>query len=201
MSGDELTAFLADIILTRYGIAPQRVHAFIRDGAAVNGKATRNLRPVCNRAVDAICSSHTACLSGGQLSKDSLPQARDFVSKWSQMMSTSNIAKMQWKLLIGRSAKTKSMVRWGAEYDVVRDVLVNFGSVEDLLNRGDIQFAENLRAEMRLLLAGGPLNADGITPRDNLRLQLALYHDIGIHIFNFVYDYEGDAFLSPFVYG
>eukprot|EP01033_Poteriospumella_lacustris_P010251 gene10251-gene11043 len=100
MNGDELTAFLGVIMLTRFGIAPRRVHAFIRDGASANGVATRNIKLVCNRSIDVICSSHTACLAGGKLNKLSVPLASEFVSKWSQMMSSSNIAKQEWKAMV-----------------------------------------------------------------------------------------------------
>lgn len=133
MTGETLSGFLAQVVLTDYSIAPIRIHAMVRDGASVNGVATRNMQGICVRSVDIICSSHTACLSGSKLGHHALPLATNFISRWNQMMSTSNIARQEWKAMLGRRAKTKSMVRWGSEYDVVRDVLINFGSVVDLI--------------------------------------------------------------------
>lgn len=65
------------------------------------------------------------------------------------------------------------MVRWGSEFVAVRDVMIYFAFVVELVMNDD----NNLRAEMRTLIA------IGTGP-----------------ILNFVYNFEGDEFLSPFLH-
>lgn len=199
MNGRQLSAYLVHILFTRYGLDPNRIFAFVRDGAYVNNVATRTMMQFCTNAIDSTCASHTACLAGNNLSRVALPLASEFISKWSQMMSQSNIARQEWKELVGKSAKTKSMVRWGSEYSVARDIMINFGSVEDLIGI-DREFAANLRQDLRRILSVDVVNENGLSSKDSFRLELAAFNDIGEHIFSFVYDYEGDGFLSPFVY-
>lgn len=97
---------LRNIIFTTYAIAPHRVHGFIRDGTSGNGAAMKTMKIICQRSVDVVCSSHTACLAGNKLSKVALP-----------------------------------------EFDVVRDMLVNFADVKNLVSH--LHFAENQRVDMR----------------------------------------------------
>jgi hypothetical protein len=139
------------------------------------------------------CYAHSANLCGALFD---CPLAKVFIAKWSYMMSQSIKAKAVWKSLVGKKAKRKAMVRWGAEVDVVIQVSLLFEDVKAVINHAT-EFADESRASLKTFLVpptglDAPLAADG-TPNveQSLALEFAIIMDCGHPIYWFVYTFEG----------
>jgi hypothetical protein len=195
LTGAELYGFIIQKAI-EMNINFNGIVGLCRDGSSVNTSAVDRLRNVCINSTDINCFSHAANRVGLKISCDI---AREFISKWSSMMSTSNIAHALWKESIGRKAKKKSAVRWGAELDVVRDVALNFPVVLEVIN-SPLEFATQLRESMHTMTNDAARDANTrLTSLQRLKLELAIYCDAGRPIYELVYDYEGDGLLSPFI--
>jgi protein-arginine kinase activator protein McsA len=199
MTGEDLTVMLHEQIV-KYEIAAVRIVGYCRDGASVNSKAVNLLSGITRNSEDIVCTCHAACLAGTLLSK-SLGNASKLVSKYSSMLSRSNIAMQAMKATIGKRPATKSMVRWGSEYNVADEIFVYIDHLKDLVNNNDHEFAAELRQSIREMLSEhGPLDENGLNSLQRIKLELALYKDFGECIFQFVYGFEGDGFLTPLIY-
>ena len=144
------------------------MHAACRDGASVNTKAIRLIKQsLCPSVEDIICSSHSGALAAECFV---CPIAKKYISYWSYLVTTSNIAKQLFKLELDKNPYRKSKVRWCAEFDVSKEIAIAYPIVKNIIMREDIQFGEGIRDSMRNLIN----NDEHI-----LRTELAVLLDAG----------------------
>lgn len=184
MTGAQMAAWLMHKLQVDYHIPLSRVHCAVRDGAAVNGVATAFIRQLQPLMFDIICSSHSAALAGH---KFNCPLAKKFVSLWVVMMAHSNIARQMWLQIALVRALIKSNVRWGSEWTLIKQLYTFWSAVKALINN-EGEFAKKTRAELKEFLVP--------EVEFELLLELALILDCGKFIFDFVYLYEGDGFIT-----
>ena len=122
MTGKQIARQVFDT-LVKFGVPISKLFSNSRDGASVNTVAVNGLREINEDLLDVICTSHSGNVCGEHFD---CPTLKSFISSWSSMMSQSNIAKQKFRNLVGRKAKRKSAVRWGAEFDVIDQVLTHF---------------------------------------------------------------------------
>jgi hypothetical protein len=103
------------------------------------------------------------------------------------------------KDLLGHRPRTKSMVRWGSEFAVAKEIFEHFDGVTLIVFSND-PFSDNLRENMRELMDNAVVGDDGLTSLQRLRLELAIYVDVGEALYEFVYSFEGDGLLAPFIH-
>jgi hypothetical protein len=210
MNGNELVFWLTNKLVREYQVPSVHVHASCRDGAAVNTKAIQTMAAICPFMQDIICCSHSASLAGDKLD---CPAATHFISVWSNLIVTSNIAKQRFVSAVCHAPKRKSKVRWGAFFQVqycvdlffemflisflkvVKDVFENFDVVKDIVTDVEDDFGPALRANLRTYLGVANLETER-----NLLRELAVIVDAGVAIYDFVYNFEGDGLLAPRVY-
>ena len=138
---------------------------------------------VYRQRLDVICSPHTAALAGEHFQTLA---ALKFGSLLSSMMSMSNNARAEYKHLSGGVGPDHgASVRWGVTHTKISEGCDNFDIVKAVIE-SPRDFADKLRADMKLFL----------TPEyeTNLRLEMAVYADVGQPIYDFVYRHEGDGF-------
>ena len=61
--------------------------------------------------------------------------AKKYVSYWSYLTTTSNVAKQLFKEEMGRNPKRKAKVRWCAEFDVSREIALSYPIVKEIVMR------------------------------------------------------------------
>jgi hypothetical protein len=91
------------------------------------------------------------------------------------------------------------MVRWGSEFAVAKEIYEHFEGTA-LIVFSDEAFSENLRETMREMMDNAVVGDDGLTCLQRLRSELAIYVDVGEALYDFVYGFEGDGLLAPFIH-
>jgi len=173
-------------IMVENSVPPKDIRAFHRDGAFVNRAAMKLLEPFCPNAIDITCLSHGVQLAGNEFQT---PIAQEFCSKWSQLMSTSVIARNKFSQRAA-SPKRKGKVRWFTEWEVMEQLSLFFPAVKEVVNLpGD--FGPKLRPAMQEILS---------TSMTTLIMELAIIVDVGRVLVGFCYVQEGDGFLAPRLY-
>lgn len=139
LTGEEIACELVRVLSTSYGIEPQKLLACMRDGAASNGVAMRTLKIVYPKLLDVICFSHTLNRVGEHFN---VPYLIEFMSAWLTMFSHSPKARLNWKQQTGRSMASYSDTRWWSKWEVMHQIMLQFGDIEPfLLNNTDIATA------------------------------------------------------------
>jgi hypothetical protein len=142
MNGEQLSAFIVERVFVFFQIPFGALHAACRDGAAVNGKAIRLIKQMtCPQMEDIICCSHSGALASNNFD---CSLAKKFVSYWSYLVTTSNVAKQLFREELGRNPQRKSKVRWCAEFDVSREIAVSYPIVKQIIMR-EVFFSAPIR--------------------------------------------------------
>lgn len=196
LTGVELAALVVDITIARYGIPPNQIIGVCCDGASVNRLAVTTLKPILTSVDDVPCFSHAGNIVGETIS---VPLAMKFIEKWSNMHNKSAAARLAWSSRTGSNPRRKSMVRWGTELHVGMDLVLYFPDAEAVVFAAG-NHSPKLRAKLRSYMDVAAIHEYNLSKRDCLRSELALLVDVGIPIYNFVYNYEGDGVLTPFIY-
>lgn len=134
LTGEEIACELISILSTTYGIESHRLLASMRDGASTNSVATRTLKIVYPKCMDVICFSHTIDRVGAHFKT---PILDEFVSAWISMFSHSPNARLRWKEQTGRPMASYSATRWWSKWEVMDQILVQFGDIESFLTTND----------------------------------------------------------------
>jgi hypothetical protein len=196
--GEELANSLMDV-LYEFKITRERVTAFIQSGASTNNSACGMLRPFSWNSMIFNCCSRTARLSGLELVKQ-LPLAAEFVSKWSELMCTSNTARSHWMHHMRRRPKTANWSCLNMDYVVAVELGTCFSTVLEIIRNADEDFEDDIRDQLKVLTAEEPKDIRGLSPSQNLELEIALYMDIGKILHDFILSFEGDNLITPFIY-
>ena len=132
LSGDEIACEIISILSTSYGIESNRLLACMRDGASTNGVAVRTLAILYPNMLDVKCFSHTLDCVGENFD---IPVLNEFISTWISMFSHSPKARLCWRKLTGCSMKSYSATRWWSKWEVMHQLMIQFGDVEQFLTR------------------------------------------------------------------
>ena len=107
-----------------------RLLACMRDEAATNGIAVRTLNVLYPKMMNVKCFSHTLDRVGEHFE---IPVLREIVSMWISLFSHSPKARLYWKEETGVSMRTYSGTRWWSKWEVMQQLMVQFGDVEPFL--------------------------------------------------------------------
>ena len=109
LNGQELTGELIRCLSVKFQIPSFRLVAAIRDGAAVNGAALRNMKEIMfPQLFDIICSSHSLDNVGRHFDT---PLLNEFGQLWIGLFARSPAAKLKWKMRTGISIKSHRNTR------------------------------------------------------------------------------------------
>ena len=104
----------------------------MQDGAASNGVAVHTLHILYPTLLDVKCYSHTLDRVGEHFN---IPVLNEFISTWISMFSHSPKARLCWKELTGCAMKSYSATRWWSKWEVMQQVMVQYGDMELFLTR------------------------------------------------------------------
>ena len=107
----------------------------MRDSASTNGVTVHTLKIVYPNAIDVTCFSHTLDRVGEHLN---IPVLQEFTSSWISMFSHSPKARLTWKSQTGRAMVSYSATRWWSKWEVMQQLLVQFGDVQPFLRNCDV---------------------------------------------------------------
>ena len=99
----------------------------MRDCASVNNVAICTLKILYPHLLDIGCFSHTLDLVGDHFK---LPQLTKFLNSWLSLFSKT---KFLWKEQTGRAMATYSQTRWWSKWEVMQQLLVQFGDIKPFL--------------------------------------------------------------------
>ena len=182
VTGQDLTRFINPCLANEYQINGDMVVAAMRDGAATNGVAVRNLKVLYPNLFDVTCFSHTANNAGRRFE---FPALDEFGHLWVQLFSHSHKAKLMWKQRTDTSVKSFSQTRWWSLWEVYHQLFLYFGDVQPFLEQlNDV--SPRTVAQLLAILT----SEDDCT---TLRLELAAIIDVGQHLVTLTYNLEGDG--------
>lgn len=157
----------------------------MRDRASVNNVAMRTIKVLYPYMLDVGCFSHTIDHVGKHLNT---PVLSPFVSNWVKVFSHSPRARLLWKQQTGRSMTTYSATCWWSKWEVMKQLLVQFGDISLFLT-SDEDFAPTLRAKLLAVL-------ENPQQKMLLKLELAATVDAGELFVKATYRLEGDGPLA-----
>ena len=132
LTGEELAQELISVLSVTYSIVPTLVVAAMRDRSSVNNVAIRTLKVVYPNLIDVGCFSHTLDHIGEHFHT---PVLSVFTSAWISLFSHSPNMRLLWREQTGRSMGSYSSTRWWSWYEVMDQILVQFGDVERFVLR------------------------------------------------------------------
>ena len=138
LTGEEIARELISTLSVEYHVTPTALLACMRDRAATNNVALRTLKVVYPNIVDIGCFSHTIDHVG---EKFETPVLDEFISAWISLFAHSFKTKALWREQTGRAMKSFSGTRWWSRWEVIEQVLEQFGDLDPFLRRDDIQYA------------------------------------------------------------
>ena len=177
LKGNELAQRLMTCIAVNHNFGPNMVLAGMRDGAAVNGTAIKQLLFFYPNIMDVICFSHTINNVGCHFVFRVLDT---FFRHWVNLFAHSYNAKLLWKERTGKSMCSHSNTRWWSKWELLKQVSDYFDDVAPFLQEN-----ENLSPQIRqhlLEIINDPQDLQ------DLRLELGVMVDVGVHFY-----LEGDG--------
>lgn len=135
MTGEEIARELISVLSTSYSIGSNQLLAGMRDRVSVNNVAMTTIKILYPRMLDVGCFSHTIDHVGDRFNT---PILSPFVSSWVKLFSHSPKARLLCKQQTGRSMTTYSATRWWSKWEVMRQLLVQFGDISLFLHLGRI---------------------------------------------------------------
>ena len=168
MTGEELARELIDTLSTNYSVSSSQLLAVMRDRCSVNNVALRTLKVVYPSLVDIGCIAHTINIAGERFK---IPVLNEFINIWNSLFAHSAKARLCWKNQTGLSVPTYSPTRWWSKFEVMKDVLVKFGDVEEFV-RGNDEFSPATKSKLLAIVSDS-------SKKGQLLLELAAVVDAG----------------------
>ena len=134
MKGEEIARELISILSASYGIGPTFLLAAMRDRASVNNVTLTTVKIVYPMLIDVGCYSHTIIHVGERFST---PTLSEFVSAWLTLFSHSPKTRLLWRERTGRSMASYSPTRWWSKWELMKQLLLQFGDVQPFLEEND----------------------------------------------------------------
>ena len=141
LKGNELAQRLMTCIAVNHNFGPNMVLAGMRDGAAVNGTAIKQLLFFYPNIMDVICFSHTINNVGCHFVFRVLDT---FFRHWVNLFAHSYNAKLLWKERTGKSMCSHSNTPWWSKWELLKQVSDYFDDVAPFLQEN-----ENLSPQIR----------------------------------------------------
>ena len=182
LKADELAQRLMTCLAVDYKFGSNMLIGGMRDGAAVNGAALRQLKFFFPNLMDIVCFSHTIDNVGGHFEFRILDS---FTQHWIGLFAHSYNARLLWRDKTGQSIRSHSATRWWSKWEILQQVLLCFGFVEPFL-RENKEICKSSVAQL-LKIFDNPQDAQ------DLRLELAAIIDAGVHFVSATYFLEGDG--------
>ena len=132
LSVDEIAREVISTLSIDYQVSPTTLLACMRNRAATNNVALRTLKVLYPNIVDIGCFSHPMDHVG---EKFVTPVLEEFISGLISLFSHSPKNKDLWCEQTGRSMKSFSTTRWWSRWEVMEQLLVQFGDVEPSLQK------------------------------------------------------------------
>lgn len=181
LRGEQLARLLLVCLSTELQIAPDKLVAAMRDGAAVNTAALRDVKVLYSDILSVVCFCHTIDRAGRLFDTPTLDL---FVQWWTSLFAHSVAAKLKWKVRTGQSMKSYSGTRWWSKWEMIKDIFTNFCSVQPFLE--DIkEVAPKLRERLLPFFEGDQ--------QRELQLEMAIVLDVGEPFVQATYKLEGDG--------
>ena len=154
----------------------------MRDGAAVNGAAIKQLLFFYANIMDVICFSHTINNVGCHFVFRVLDT---FYRHWVNLFAHSYNAKLLWKERTGKSMCSHSHTQWWSKWELLKKVSDYFGDVAPFLQENE-KLSPLIRQHLLEIIND---------PKDlqDLRLELGVMVDVGVQFVNATYYLEGDG--------
>ena len=185
LNGEEVAWELINILSTTLGITSHYVIATMRDRASVNNVAIRTLKILYPHLLDIGCFSHTLNLVGDHFK---LPQLTEFLNSWLSLFSHSTKTKFLWKEQTGRAMATYSQTRWWSKWEVMQQLLVQFGDIKPFLVKNS-DIGPSTRPKLLFFF-------DDSQKLNHLKIELAAVVDWGEPFVKATYKLEGDVHLA-----
>ena len=185
LSGEEVARELIDILSVSFSIHSHQLLVAMRDGASVNSVAMRTLSVIFSNVLDVRCFSHTLDLVGD---KFVTPTLSGFTSHWISLFVHSPKTQDLWKRKTGKSMATFSKTRWWSRWEVLSQVMTQFGDIAPFLTENQ-DIGPSLRPKL-LSIVNDPQSLAF------LKMELAITIDIGEHFVKAIYNLEGDGPLA-----
>ncbi len=182
LTGEETARELITVLSVSLSIAPEFLLASMRDGASVNGVAMRTVSIVYSNVLDIGCVSHTLNLVGGRFTT---PVLSSFVSFWISLFSHSPKTKAMWRDQTGKSMASFSKTRWWSRWEVMHQIMVQFGDVMPFLTSDDLGSSAT-RSHLLAIM-------QNTQQCQLLQAELAAVVDCGHPIVKTTYQLEGDG--------
>ena len=154
----------------------------MRDEASVNNVAMRTVSIVYPQVLDIGCVSHTLDLVGGRFKT---PVLSSFVSLWISLFSHSLKTKALWKEQTGKSMASFSKTRWWSRWEVMHQIMVQFGDVVPFRTNADLGSPATCSHLLEIVQSTQQYHL--------LRVELAAVIDAGQTIVKATYRLEGDG--------
>lgn len=185
LTGEEIARELISTLSVDYQVTPTGLLGCMRDRAATNNVALRTLKVVYPNLVDVGCFSHTIDHVGERFDT---PVLDEFMSAWVSLFAHSYKTKALWRERTGRAMKSYSPTRWWSRWEVVEQVLEQFGDIEPFLDHDDIG-SPATTAKLKGIL----LDTGNCGKKVYLQIELASVVDYGKHFVSGTYSLEGDG--------
>ena len=135
--------------------------------------------------LDIGCFSHTLDLVGDHFK---FPNLAEFLNSWLLLFSHSTKAKFLWKEQTGRAMATYSHTRWWSKWEVMHQLLVQFGDVKQFLMKNS-DVGPSTRPKLLAFF-------DDTQKLKHLKIELAAVIDWGDPFVKATYKLEGDGPLA-----
>ena len=136
MKGEEIACELIHVLSSTYSIKADKIVAAMHDHASVNGVAMRTMKIVYPSLLDVGCFSHALDRVGDHFNT---PNLSEFWNSWIALFSHSAKAKMLWKEQTGKAMKTYSSTRWWSKWEVIHQLLIQFGDIQPFVCASDLE--------------------------------------------------------------
>ena len=123
LSGEKIACEVINLLSTKFGIGPKYLISAMRDRASAN-----------NQSGLLKCSRCWLFFSfSGNYFK--LPNLTEFLNNWQLLFSHSVKSKFLWREQTGKMMATYSYARWWSNWEIMSQILVQFGDVKPFLQK------------------------------------------------------------------
>ena len=123
---------MISLFSTKFGSGPKYLVSAMRDRASANNVAMRTINEVYLNVLDVSCFSHTLDLVGKYFK---LPNLTKFLNNWLLLFSHSAKCKFLWQEQTGKTMATHSHTRRWSKWEIMSQILVQFGDVKPFLQK------------------------------------------------------------------
>lgn len=185
LSGEEIAREVISLLSTKFGIGPKYLISAMRDRASANNVAMRTIKVVYSNVLDVGCFSHTLDLVGNYFK---LPNLTEFLNNWLLLFSHSVKCKFLWQEQTGKTMATYSHTRWWSKWEIMSQILVQFGDVKPFLEK-NTDIGSSTRPKLLAFF-------EDSQKLNHLKIELAAVVDWGEVFVKATYNLEGDGPLA-----